>query len=189
MICEITGAHKKCISHNIVPCADIDNKTEKILGCPLKEYEPFILTISEDVYKARYRGTIQKRFVQKVYDKHGKDELIKLMKVIDELKCEKTLIRMFAFGILIKNHGIYYPLPVSTESWGHMTAEEYNRHRRRVSVLIAFKKKTGLSWRNINKALGKYMTGYPNDHNFLHKDEIWHDVKSRLENYERKNNV
>jgi len=183
MICEITGAHKKCISHNIVPCADPDNKTEKILGCPLKEYEPFILTISEDVYKARYRGTIQKRFVERVYDKHGKDELMRLIEVLDVLKCE-ALIRLFAFGILVKNHGIYKPIE-SKGTWTTIGKECYNRHYRRLSVMLSFKTRHNLHWTDVSNIVGKKATNYLYGRTHLYNDRIWLPIKAKLEMYER----
>jgi len=107
MICEITGTQGKCVSYNIVPVEDKKNLAEKILGCPLIDYAPFILTISQDVYQARHRGTIQKKFVRKIYEKHGKEEIIKLIKVLDMLKETAGMIKYFGFTIIIRKDALY----------------------------------------------------------------------------------
>jgi len=199
MICEITGTQGKCVSYNIVPLEDRKNLAEKILGRPLKEYEPFILTISQDVYKARHRGTIQKKFVRKVYEKHGKEETIKLINVLDILKVNAGMIRYFAFTILIKKHALYMAAPTEKSvlkanllrRLNTVQKKQYNQHLRRLAVLIAFKKRHNLTFNQLSE-----ITGKPHINNYFYtpkvtgfgstfcSDENWLPIKQKLQEYE-----
>lgn len=183
MICQISGLPGTCYDYCIVPKIDVNNACEKILGEPLVDYQPYIITISDRMYKNRYKPHIQKLFAQYIYDQYGKEELMRLIEVLDVLKCE-ALIRLFAFGILVKNHGIYKPIE-SKGTWTTIGKECYNRHYRRLSVMMSFKTRHNLHWTDVSNIIGKKATNYLYGRTHLYNDRIWLPIKAKLEMYEK----
>jgi hypothetical protein len=183
MICEITGQKTSCTNHFLLPKKDERNVCEKILGCPLFQYEKYWITISETVYKQRYTPHIQRAFVRHLYDTYGEEELVKLIDVIDALKY-KSLLRLFAFSLLAKN-GIYKPSK-DNNSKQKVTKDQFRRHSRRLSVIIALRKDNHLKWSEVSQIINRNVS-CTDDFPHLHKDNVWLPIKKRIDEWRTKN--
>ena len=104
--CQITNTHGYTELHHIIG-RDSRGLCTKHLGCPLKNYTPYIIEVSKPIHDRHTSTDNTRAFVQYIYDQYGQAELEKFIDCCDILGTYPKL-RLQAFALLVRVKGIYY---------------------------------------------------------------------------------